>query len=277
MQQAKPELYLGPRHRHCFGRLVQCSARTGSSILACAPSTRRKPPRKATPSILVRRSARLMRRRLRRRAWRLTKAGPLLKREGVIDDAMFSSRNTLPAFPRPGNCESEGLDRLLNAEEWARVIYHLCKHRGFHWISRAEEKKAEATARGKAARSSRASPKPARADGEKGYRSAAEMVLAEFPEASATSKATTARHFPASCSAMNWPCCSSANGNWATPMPAQLETAILGNGDRKSGLFWAQKPALAGADLLKMLGKCTFEKANTALPRPASPPNAMSG
>ncbi|MDZ7651818.1 MAG: hypothetical protein U5L03_04300 [Burkholderiaceae bacterium] len=48
---------------------------------------------------------------------------------------------------------------------------------------------------------------------------------------------------------------------------ADLEAHILGNGDRKSGLFWEQKPPLAGADLLKMLGKCTFEKDEYRAPK----------
>ena len=28
------------------------------------------------------------------------------------------------------------------------MIYHLCKHRGFHWTSRAEEKQADADSKG---------------------------------------------------------------------------------------------------------------------------------
>ena len=49
---------------------------------------------------------------------------------------------------------------------------------------------------------------------------------------------------------------------------AALEAAdFLGNGDRKSGLFWLQKPALSGDDLLKMLGRCTFEKAEYRAPK----------
>jgi CRISPR-associated endonuclease Csn1 len=47
----------------------------------------------------------------------------------------------------------------------------------------------------------------------------------------------------------------------------ELQAAVLGNGDRKSGLFWAQKPALAGTDLLKMLGKCTLEKSEYRAPK----------
>ncbi|MBK8895315.1 MAG: hypothetical protein IPN64_15160 [Propionivibrio sp.] len=42
---------------------------------------------------------------------------------------------------------------------------------------------------------------------------------------------------------------------------------MLGNADRKSGLFWSQKPALSGADLLKMLGHCTFEKSEYRAPK----------
>ncbi len=46
-----------------------------------------------------------------------------------------------------------------------------------------------------------------------------------------------------------------------------FEALLLGSGDRKSGLFWQQKPALSGADLLKMLGKCTFEKSEYRAPK----------
>ncbi|MFN3956999.1 MAG: type II CRISPR RNA-guided endonuclease Cas9 [Tepidimonas ignava] len=92
------------------------------------------------PLNLARRIARLMRRRLRRRAWRLVKLARLLKREGLIAhlDEVRS-----PAPVSPWRLRVEGLDRRLTSEEWARVLYHLCKHRGFHWLSRAEEKKAE--------------------------------------------------------------------------------------------------------------------------------------
>ena len=37
----------------------------------------------------------------------------------------------------------EALNRMLTSEEWARVIYHLCKHRGFHWYSKAEALQAD--------------------------------------------------------------------------------------------------------------------------------------
>ena len=95
---------------------------------------------------LARRTARLMRRRLRRRAWRLTKLARLLKRTGLSIDVRG------PTTVSPWQLRVEGLDRRLTDDEWARVIYHLCKHRGFHWISRAEEKKAEGDAKGEGGR-----------------------------------------------------------------------------------------------------------------------------
>jgi len=100
---------------------------------------------------LVRRTARLMRRRLQRRAWRLARLARLLKREGVTSDtALFSPAH--PASISPWHLRVEALERPLSSEEWARVVYNLCKHRGFHWLSRAEEKQADADAKGEGGR-----------------------------------------------------------------------------------------------------------------------------
>ena len=96
---------------------------------------------------LVRRMARLMRRRLRRRAWRLKKLTRLLKRHGLVEDIQVFQPNH-PFSRSLWRLRVEALDRQLSAEEWARIIYHVCKHRGFHWTSRAEEKQAEAETKG---------------------------------------------------------------------------------------------------------------------------------
>ena len=57
---------------------------------------------------LARRSARLLRRRLRRRAWRLTKLARMLKREGLILDITLSNNPPKARLPRnPGNYESK--------------------------------------------------------------------------------------------------------------------------------------------------------------------------
>lgn len=222
---------------------------------------------------LARRSARLLRRRLRRRAWRLTKLARLLKREGVITNAsVFKKPFNLKDADGKGlsfwQLRVDALDRVLNAEEWARVIYHLCKHRGFHWISRAEEKAAEGDSKSESGKVKQGLAGTKKLMQKKNYRSAAEMVLAEFPEAQRNkqgdySKALSRILLGDELKKL-FEHQRKLGNSFATE---KLEAAILGNGDRKSGLFWAQNPALAGSDLLKMLGHCTFEKAEYRAPK----------
>ncbi len=216
---------------------------------------------------LARRNARLMRRRLFRRAWRLKKLARLLKSEGLIADTKaFRPEH---AFARPlWQLRVDGLDRRLNNEEWARVIYHLCKHRGFHWISRAEAKQAESDSKSEGGKVKQGLAGTARLMAEKGYRSAAEMVLGEFPEAQRNKQGEYTKALARELLAKELALLFEKQRELGNPHTSNaLETAILGNGDKKSGLFWQQKPALAGADLLKMLGTCTFEKGEYRAPK----------
>ena len=216
---------------------------------------------------LVRRSARLMRRRLRRRAWRLTRLGRLLKRVGMLEDADYFKT-------QPSHADSAwelrvaALNRLLTPVEWARVLYHLCKHRGFYWVSRAEEAKAESDAAGESGKVKKGLAATAQLMTANGYKTAAEMVLGEFPEAQrnkhgeytkALSRVLLGEELKKLFESQR------ALGNQHASV--ELEIAISGTGDRKSGLFWLQKPALSGKDLLKMLGKCTLEKAEYRAPK----------
>lgn len=214
---------------------------------------------------LARRMARLMRRRLRRRGWRLTKVARLLKREGLIADTRMLQRSSSKS---PWCLRVAGLDVLLDRDEWARVIYHLCKHRGFHWISRAEEKKAEGDAKGEGGRVKKGLSDTKRRMDEKGYRSAAEMVLAEFPDAQRNKQGDYGKALSRVLLAAELALLFQRQRQLGNPhASADLEAKILGSGDRKTGLFWEQKPPLAGNDLLKMLGKCTFEKEEYRAPK----------
>ena len=206
---------------------------------------------------LVRRSARLMRRRLRRRAWRLTKLARLLKREGLIEDAgMFRAQQ--PFHQSPWKLRTDGLDRQLSAEEWARAIYHLCKHRGFHWLSRAEEKAAENDSKSEGGKVKQGLAGTKKLMQEKNYRSAAEMVLAEFPDAQRNKQGDYGKALSRALLSDELALLFKRQRELGNPHTStKLEAPIL---DRKSGLFWAQKPALAGDKLLEMLGRCTFEK-----------------
>jgi len=214
---------------------------------------------------LARRSARLMRRRLRRRAWRLTKLTRLLKREGLIAD---TAQLTQTPPISPWHLRVAGLDRRLSDEEWSRTLYHLCKHRGFHWISKADEKKAEGDAKGEGGKVKKGLSDTQRRMAEKGYRSAAEMVLAEFPEAQRNKQGDYGKALSRILLSEELALLFRRQrelGNLRAG--AELEFRILGDGDRKSGLFWQQKPPLAGADLLKMLGRCTFERNEYRAPK----------
>lgn len=216
---------------------------------------------------LIRRTARLMRRRLQRRAWRQTKVARLLRREGLIDDArFFHDQRSSPVSP--WRLRVDGLDRRLTAEEWARVIYHLCKHRGFHWISRAEEKKAGEDAKGEGGKVKQGLAATARLMANKGYRSAAEMVLAEFPEAQRNKQGEYGKALSRVLLAEELAILFKRQHELGNPHAGEsLRRQLLGDGDRKSGLFWSQKPALSGENLLKMLGRCTFEKGEYRAPK----------
>jgi CRISPR-associated endonuclease Csn1 len=216
---------------------------------------------------LVRRMARLMRRRLRRRAWRLKKLARLLKRNGLVDDTQVFQ--PIHPFSRSlWRLRVEALDRQLSAEEWARVVYHVCKHRGFHWTSRAEEKQAEEDTKGEGGKVKQGLAGTAKLMKEKHYRTAAEMVLAEFPDAQRNKQGDYGKALARTLLGEELALLFERQRKLENPYAGQeLEAAILGGGDRKSGLFWAQKPALAGNDLLKMLGKCTFEKTEYRAPK----------
>ncbi len=86
----------------------------------------------------IRRDARLTRRRLHRRAQRLLKMRRLFKRFGLTSNQNDLFDNTLPLSP--WHLRAECLDRQLQPLEWATVLYHLVKHRGFQSNSKSELK-----------------------------------------------------------------------------------------------------------------------------------------
>lgn len=218
---------------------------------------------------LARRMARSMRRRLRRRAWRLVKLVRSLKREGLIEQTSVLRQPPAKGFKTPNlwRLRVEALERRLAPEEWARVIYHIVKHRGFHWISRAEEKKAEGDKK-EGGKVKQGLADTQRRMHEKGYRSAAEMVLAEFPDAQRNKAGRYDKALARTLLADELALLFRRQRELGNPHASiGLETQILGTGDRKSGLFWQQRPPLSGEALLRMLGRCTFERDEYRAPK----------
>ncbi|MDR2852280.1 MAG: type II CRISPR RNA-guided endonuclease Cas9, partial [Burkholderiaceae bacterium] len=214
---------------------------------------------------LARRTARLMRRRLRRRAWRLTKLARLLKREGLIADAKAIQQ---PPEKSPWHLRVEGLDKLLTPTEWAHVLYHLCKHRGFHWVSKAQEKKAESD-KGEGGQVTQALKDAELRRKEKGYRSEAERILTDFPSAQRNKQGEYKKALKRVWLGEELELLFKRQRGFGNPHASpEFETRIVGNGDRKTGLFWEQQPALSGTKLMEMVGNCTFEKDGPTLYTP---------
>lgn len=83
-------------------------------------------PKTGDSLALARRLARSTRRLIRRRAFRLLKARRLLKHHQIV--------NAEELTQLPNQCwelRAKGLDSLLSNKEWAAVLLHLLKHRGY--------------------------------------------------------------------------------------------------------------------------------------------------
>lgn len=214
---------------------------------------------------LARRTARLLRRRLRRRAWRLTKLARLLKREALIHDVSVLKQAPSAGFKTPDlwRLRVAALDRKLEPEEWARVIYHICKHRGFHWLSKAEEKAAESDKEGGAVKKGLAGTK--RLMQEKQYRTAAEMVISEFPDAQRNKRGDYSKALSRLLLDDELRILFDRQRSLGNPHTSEAFEQVLR--DRKNGLLWVQHPALSGDKLLEMLGKCTFERGEYRAPK----------
>ncbi len=222
---------------------------------------------------LIRREARLARRRLSRRAQRLRQTALFLKESGLI----VSESDLHRILPRnaqkideegksPWQLRAEGLDRLLTPFELAKVIFHIVKHRGFHWISSAEQAAADSDKEGGAIKKGLAST-DARMK-EKGYRTLGEMIWKDYPEAQRNKGGAYEKVLSRTGLDMELRTLFSVQkklGN--SSITDALVEGIVGNGNRKTGLLWKQKPPLQGEDILKMLGHCRFERGEYRAPK----------
>ena len=90
-----------------------------------------------------RRDARTARRRIRRRRHRLERIKWLFEREGLIQIDSFMERYHSPNLPDVYELRYEGLERKLSNEEFAQVLLHIAKHRGFRSTRKAELKEGD--------------------------------------------------------------------------------------------------------------------------------------
>lgn len=198
---------------------------------------------------LIRRSARLTRRRIRRRSHRLLRLTRLFKRLGMIDQATPTAF-TLPQEKSTWALRSEGLDRLLTAHEWAAVLYHIVKHRGF-----LSNRKSEAKADEKAGQMLSGVNANKQRMIEKGYRTIGEMVAKD--EAFIDSKRNKGGDYSHTFSRLDL----------AQELKALFEQQRqFGNRFASDAIeatlhstLMARRPTMSGDSLLNMVGPCTFE------------------
>ena len=96
------------------------------------------------PNNQTRRGARVSRNRYDMRTWRLKKLVRLFRDVGMLTKVeikhLFSAEHDKKIqHISPWQLRAEGLSRPLTKPEWAQVIFHLVKHRGFKFFSKSED------------------------------------------------------------------------------------------------------------------------------------------
>ncbi len=198
----------------------------------------------------VRRGARSVRKRLRRRAHRLLRLARLLKRHGLLSSAT-PPQTTIS----PWQLRSEALDRRLSGPELAAALYHLIKHRGFHSSRKSELKDDEKVGQmlaGVSQNRALLADSDCRTMGELAHRHEA-FRNAKRNKAGAYqrtfSREDLREELQKIFAAQQDMAQHDGQPLLATPALAQAVATLL----------MARRPALSGAALLEMVGKCPFE------------------
>ena len=203
----------------------------------------------------ARRAARSIRRLTRRRAHRLLRARRLLKHEGVLKPEDFDENGFIKLLPNtPWQLRAAALDRRLAPLEWAAVLLHLVKHRGYLSQRKNEEQTADKEL-GALLKGVADNTHALRAGN---FRTPAELALNKFEKESGHIR--------------------NQRGDYShtfSRKDLQAELVVLFekqkefdnpyvSDDLKNGienLLMTQRPALSGDAIQKMLGHCTFEPA----------------
>lgn len=229
---------------------------TPAGLIDCGVRTfeRAEVPKTGDSLAKARREARSVRRLIRRRAFRLLRLRRLLKREGVLTAADFDSDGLAVGLPIDAwGLRVAGLDRKLAAKEWAAVLLHLVKHRGY-LSQRKGEMQTEDKELGRLLAGVAENSKLLQ---QEAYRTPAELAVNCF----AQKKDGHIRN---------------KGGDYShtfNRLDLQKELKLLFKQQRAFGnpfastelegkveaLLMTQRSALQGEAVLKMLGKCTFE------------------
>ena len=203
-------------------------------------------PKTGESLALSRRLARSARRLTQRRVARLKKAKRLLKSENIL----LSTDEHLPH--QVWQLRVEGLDRKLERQEWAAVLLHLIKYRGYlsqrKSESKSENKELGALLSGVASNHELLQQTT--------YRTPAELAVKKFEveEGHIRNQQGAYTHtFSRLDLLAEMELLFSRQQHLGNPFTSEK---LL---EKLTALLMWQKPALSGDAILKMLGKCTFE------------------
>ena len=221
---------------------------TSIGLLDCGVRTfeRAEVPKTGDSLAKARREARSTRRLIRRRSHRLLRLKRLLKRE------IFRQPETFKDLPiNAWQLRVKGLDSRLNEYEWAAVLLHLVKHRGY--LSQRKSEMSETDSKSEMGRLLAGVAENHQLLQQEQYRTPAELALKKF-----------VKHF------------RNKGGDYAhtfNRLDLQAELHLLFQKQRELGnpftspelerqvddLLMTQRSALQGDAILKMLGHCGFE------------------
>ncbi len=195
----------------------------------------------------IRREARLNRRRIRRRAFRMTRTRRLFHRAGLIPSPKIEE--IIIPNTSPWDLRAQALEQHLSPQAFAYALYHLIKHRGFQSNRKSEAQDEKMGQMLQSLQQNKALMQ------NKGYRTVGEMVAKDptFTKAK-RNKGGSYQHTLGREEIIQevhtiFQAQRAFNNPLATP---ELETEVI-------QLLLARRPALSGNDLLKKVGKCTFE------------------
>jgi len=213
-------------------------------------------PKTGDSLALARRQARSVRRLIRRRAHRLPRLRRLLKRGGGLLSADFDENGLVRGLPIDAwALRVAGLDRKLNNKEWAAVLLHLVKHRGYLSQRKNEtQSKDKELGRLLAGVNGNREALQNRSDE---YRTAAELAVKKFAAENNGSLCNKGGDYSHTFDRKDLQrelhllfARQRALGNPFTS--SEMEAAV-------DELLMKQRSALQGEAVLKMLGRCTFE------------------
>jgi CRISPR-associated endonuclease Csn1 len=195
----------------------------------------------------IRRDSRLTRRRIYRRAQRLLRLCRLFKLHGLISQAEPAAFTTELS---PWELRAHGLDRQLTEKEWAAVLYHIVKHRGFQ-----SNRKSEAKTDEKAGEMLSGVSHNQRLLQESGYRTMGELAArhGDFSGAKRNKGGSYTHTFARADLEDEMRQLFASQRTFENGYVAhEFEQAV-------HALLMARRPTLSGDNLLKMVGRCTFE------------------